>query len=84
MTREDLEKEFLKFIEFPAGSEKKYILTISAILFAEHIAREAELAERKACAKVCDMHDCTVYKNESIADVVCINLEQEILARGDK
>lgn len=40
-TRDQIKAEFDRFIEYPEGSDGKYVTTISALLFAEHIARIA-------------------------------------------
>lgn len=39
MTRDDIRAEFARFIEFPPGSDRKYVSTASALLFAEHVAK---------------------------------------------
>lgn len=45
-TREQIEAEFDAFIEYPTD-DKRYISTVSAKLFAEHIARIAFNAGRE-------------------------------------
>lgn len=54
MTREEIQKEFDGFIEFPT-SEKSFVTTTSCLLFAEHIAAMAVKAEREACEKACEV-----------------------------
>lgn len=41
MTREEIEKEFDRFIEWPSDS-KQYVTAVSARLFAEHCVRMAD------------------------------------------
>lgn len=38
MTRDEIRAEFARFIEFPDGSDGRYVTTTSCLLFAEHIA----------------------------------------------
>ena len=56
MTRADIQAEFDRFIEFPAGRLPMTVTVISAVLFAEHIARMAASAERRRCAQIADAH----------------------------
>lgn len=44
-TREQIEAEFASFIEYPS-EDKRYVTTVSCLLFAEHIARIAHTAGR--------------------------------------
>lgn len=53
MTRDDIQKEFDEFIEFPT-EEKSFVTTTSALLFAEHIAAMSAKAEREACLLACE------------------------------
>lgn len=53
MTKEEIEAEFYKFIEFPSD-EKDYVTSFSTLLFSKHIADIAIAKEREECAKVCD------------------------------
>lgn len=45
ITREQIEAEFDKFIEYPTD-DKRYVSTVSTKMFAEHIARMAFNAGR--------------------------------------
>jgi hypothetical protein len=54
MTKDEIQGEWNGFIEYPKGSKSTYVTTTSALLFAEHIVKLAELRECEACAKVCD------------------------------
>ena len=54
MTRSDIQAEFDRFIEFPAGSPRMTVTVTSAVLFAEHIARMATSAERMRCAQIAE------------------------------
>ena len=58
ITRDQIMAEFGRFIEYPDGSDGKYVTTVSTLLFAEHIAAlvfaAGQAAEREACAKVCE------------------------------
>lgn len=56
MTRDEIQAEFDAFIEYP-GKDKTYVTTVSTLLFAEHIAKMAQQAERERCAKVCERMD---------------------------
>jgi Trk K+ transport system NAD-binding subunit len=48
--RERIQAEWDKFIEYPPGSDKQEVRTVSALLFAEHMVE----MEREACAKQAD------------------------------
>lgn len=52
MTRDDIQDEFDRFIEFPEGSTRTIVTVTSTLLFAEHIAR----AERERNAQIADAH----------------------------
>ena len=54
MTKDEIQKEWDSFIEYPEGSGKLYVTTTSALLFARCIADMAADKEREACAKVMD------------------------------
>ena len=54
MTRDEIQKEWDAFIQYPDGSGKLYATTKSALIFAETIAKMAATAEREACAADCD------------------------------
>lgn len=54
MTRDEIQKEWDAFIEYPDGSGKLYVTTASALIFAEVIAKMVATAEREACAKACE------------------------------
>ena len=54
MTAPDIQKEWDSFIEYPERSNKMYVTTTSALLFAQHIADIAAEKEREACAEECD------------------------------
>ncbi len=41
MTKDEIRAEFYAFIEFPDGSDGRYVTTTSALLFAQHIAEKA-------------------------------------------
>lgn len=41
MTKDEIRAEFDAFIEFPDGSDGRYVTTTSALLFAQHIAEKA-------------------------------------------
>lgn len=75
MTHDDIQKEWDSFIEYPEGSDKLYVTTTSALLFARVIAEMAATAERKkfqvhAAALVRDArHDATEREREACAKV---------------
>lgn len=52
MTPSDIQKEWDSFIEYPERSNKMYVTTTSALIFARCIADIAADKEREACAKV--------------------------------
>lgn len=52
MTRDDIQAEFDRFIEFPEGSPRTMVTVTSTLLFAEHIVR----AERERNAQIADAH----------------------------
>ena len=54
MTPLDIQKEWDSFIEYPERSNKMYVTTTSALLFARCIADMAAEKEREACAEECD------------------------------
>ena len=54
MTKDEIQKEWDSFIEYPNGSSKLYVTTTSALLFARYIADMAADKEREACAKLMD------------------------------
>lgn len=58
ITRDQIMAEFGRFIEYPDGSDGKYVTTVSTLLFAEHVAAlvfaAGQTAEREACAKTCE------------------------------
>lgn len=70
MTRADIQAEFDRFIEFPAGRRSMTVTVTSAVLFAEHIARLATSAERMRCAKIADAHASC----EGIAQVIAAEI----------
>ena len=51
MTKDEIQKEWDAFIEYPEGCGKLYVTTTSALLFARCIADMAADKEREACAK---------------------------------
>ena len=56
MTKDQIQAEFDGFIEYPQGSDKRYVTTASSLFFAHHIAKMAVKSEREECAKVCEEH----------------------------
>ena len=54
MTQDEIQKEWDSFIEYPGRSNRMYVTTTSALLFARYIADMAAEKEREACAKVMD------------------------------
>lgn len=48
MTNDDIQKEWGSFIEYPEGSDRLYVTTTSALIFARVIAKQAAAAERQA------------------------------------
>ena len=54
MTPAEIQNEWDSFIEYPARSNKMYVTTTSALLFARCIADMAAYKEREACAKACE------------------------------
>lgn len=48
MTNDDIQKEWDSFIEYTEGSDKLYVTTTSALIFARVIADMASAAEREA------------------------------------
>jgi len=73
MTRSDIQAEFDRFIEFPAGSPRMTVTVTSAVLFAEHIARMATSAERRRCAQIADAHASC----EGIAQVIAAEIRNQ-------
>lgn len=58
MNRDEIRAEFDKFIEFPDGSDGKFVTTVSAQLFAEHVAEMVVRLEHETRAKAMAMtHD---------------------------
>ena len=55
MTKTEIQAEWDSFIEYPHGSDKRYVTTTSALIFARSIAEMVKSREREACAKVCDV-----------------------------
>ena len=78
MTPSDIQKEWDSFIEYPERSNKMYVTTTSALLFARHITDIAADKEREACAKVCDDID-TEHDGEDVLATWCA---AAIRARG--
>ncbi len=56
MTKDEIQAKFDGFIEYPQGSDKRYVTTASTLFFAHHIAKMAVKREREKCAKVADRH----------------------------
>ncbi len=54
MTPDEIREVFDGFIEYPEGSEKMYVTTVSTLIFARHVAKIAAEREREACARICD------------------------------
>lgn len=54
MTDDEIRAEWGTFIEYPEGSDKLYVTTASALIFARTIAKMAAQQEREACAKLCE------------------------------
>ena len=54
MTPAEIQNEWDSFIEYPERSNRMYVTTTSALLFAQHIADIAAEKEREACAKACE------------------------------
>ena len=54
MTKDQIQAEFDGFIEYPQGSDKRYVTTASTLFFAHHIAKMVVKREREECAKVCE------------------------------
>ena len=54
MTNDEIQKEWDSFIEYPVRSNRMYVTTTSALLFARYIADMAAEKEREACAKLMD------------------------------
>ena len=54
MTPAEIQKEWDSFIEYPERSNRMYVTTTSALLFARYIADMAAEKEREACAKLMD------------------------------
>ncbi len=52
MTPAEIQKEWDSFIEYPERSNKLYVTTTSALLFARYIADMAADKEREACAEL--------------------------------
>lgn len=55
MNRDEIRTELDKFIEFPEGSDGKFVTTVSTLLFAEHIAELAVEWEIERPPKVASM-----------------------------
>lgn len=55
MTKDEIMNAWKSFIEYPPGSDERFVTTTSAILFAEHVVSIAVEAEREACAAECDL-----------------------------
>ena len=55
MNRDEIRAEFDRFIEFPEESDGKFVTTVSAQLFAEHVAEMVVRMEHEACAKAMGM-----------------------------
>lgn len=53
MTKDQIKAEFDAFIEFP-GDDKRYVTTVSTILFAEHIARMVRAQALREAREVCE------------------------------
>ena len=53
MTPAEIQKEWDAFIEYPERSNRMYVTTTSALLFARCIADMAADKEREACEGVC-------------------------------
>ena len=54
MTPAEIQNEWDSFIEYPERSNRMYVTTTSALLFARAIADMAADKEREACAKACE------------------------------
>lgn len=60
MTRDEIQKEFDKFFEFP-GDDRSQVTSVSCRLFAELIARLETATEREACAVICHSYATTAF-----------------------
>ena len=70
MTPADIQNEWDSFIEYPERSNKMYVTTTSALLFARHIADMAAYKEREACAEECDaLASCEVIAQKCAAAI---------------
>ena len=94
MTQDEIQNEWDSFIEYPERSNRMYVTTTSALLFARCIADMAADKEREACAKVCrneseralwnwknDISDNQPYWNG--AEQMAANIANDIKARGN-
>ena len=80
MTKDQIQAEFDGFIEYPQGSDKRYVTTASTLFFAHHIAKMAVKREREECAKVCSAQvQIEKYGHAAHAALMC---ENAIRARG--
>lgn len=52
MTPEEIRAEWDAFIKYPDDSDKRYVTTASALIFAGVIAEMAAQREREACKRV--------------------------------
>ena len=88
MTPEEIRAEWDAFIEYPDDSEKRYVTTASALIFAGVIAEMAAQREREACKQACEAlrgtvsmfatsKECRTHNN---AITCCV---KAIRARGD-
>ena len=66
MTPSDIQKEWDSFIEYPERSNKMYVTTTSALLFAQHIADIAADKEREACAITAWRTGMDTHKNQLV------------------
>lgn len=55
MNRDEIRAEFDRFIEFPEGSDGKFVTTVSAQLFAEHVVEMVVRLEHETRAKAMAM-----------------------------
>ena len=53
MTRDEIQAEFDRFIEYP-GKDKTYVTTVSTLLFAEHVANMARAQGLREAREVCE------------------------------
>ena len=78
MTKDEIKKEWDSFIEYPERSNRMYVTTTSALIFARCIADMAADKEREACAKAVEAE---AHMFETLA--AAKSLSAAIRARGN-